>query len=397
MPHLTFRNVNDAFVSLVTTFRNGQRGDQQEIEIVKTNTRNGPVLQIPGPMILTFTNPTERLLFNNNRDANCFFHLFESLYMLSGGNKIVPLVYYAAQIANYSDDGETQNGAYGYRWRNAKTSHDLDEFDGHSFQLTKIDQLQVLIQHLKNEPNSRRAVLQMWNVEDDLLKIDPPNKSKDVCCNLCVMFSLRDVSIVDVFDTRTEPEHTTATNRVLDMTVINRSNDLVWGMLGANYVHFSFLQEYMAANLGVEVGVYNQMSNNLHIYTENNSGFKHEEWLADKTPDWYLERFMCNPPISTCKQVPLIRYPAIFERELSIFIEASIKHEFLCNYTEPFLQSVATPLLWAFELHKKREYDLALNAIKACQADDWRIAGDNWLKKRKANYEAKELERNNAL
>jgi hypothetical protein len=35
------------------------------------------------------------------------------------------------------------------------------------------------------------------------------------------------------------------------MTVTNRSNDLCWGMLGANYVHFTILQEYLAARLGV--------------------------------------------------------------------------------------------------------------------------------------------------
>lgn len=359
MAQFHFRNVNDSFQKMVALFAN-----PDETRISKTNTRNGPVLQIMEPVILTFEKPCERVLFNQARDANPFFHLFESLYMLSGGNKIAPLVYYAAQIANYSDDGETQNGAYGYRWRY-----------GNNFwaDAGPLDQLQILIQHLKNEPNSRRAVLQMWNVEDDLLKIDPPNKSKDVCCNLCVMFSLRDIG-GKIFT----PHY------ALDMTVINRSNDLVWGMLGANYVHFSFLQEYMAANLGVEVGVYNQMSNNLHIYTENNSGFKHEEWLAAEpvAPSNYLEYEF--------KHFPLIRDPATFEDELPKFINNACNHDFLAIYTEPFLNCVATPLLWAFELHKKREYDLALNALKACNADDWRIAATSWLIKRRDNWLSKQ-------
>lgn len=54
----------------------------------------------------------------------------------------------------------------------------------------------------------------------------------------------------------------------LNMTITNRSNDIIWGCYGANVVHFSFLLEYMANRLGVPVGTYYQVSNNLHLYTE---------------------------------------------------------------------------------------------------------------------------------
>ena len=396
MAHFRFRNVNDAFRGLVDLFANKQAQAAYNTRIEGTSSRNGPVLAIQEPVIITFEKPNERVLFNQARDCNPFFHLFESLYMLSGGNLIKPLAYYAPQMKNYSDDGVTQNGAYGYRWIHAPGPHNPNGLD-------TVDQLQLIINHLKAKPDSRRAVLQMWNVEDDLLKMDT---SKDICCNTSVMFSIR--------DTQGEDESFAPMPKCLDMTVINRSNDLVWGMLGANVVHFSFLQEYMAANLGVEVGVYNQMSNNLHIYTENNSGFKHEEWLADETPDYYsnpgthtsklqhfgMKEFMPGgineiPKGSTItmprifERVPLIRDPAVFEAELPKFINNACNHDFLAIYTEPFLNWVATPLLWSFELHKKREYDLALNALKICNADDWRIAATNWLMKRKQNWENK--------
>lgn len=411
MAHFHFRNVNDSFRKMVNLFadesmQTSYENEPTKVLISRTDTRNGPVLQIMEPVILTFEKPCERVLFNQARDCNPFFHLFESLYMLSGGNKIAPLVYYAAQISNYSDDAETQNGAYGYRWRHARAINVESDLGLIAMDFSTHDQLKILIQHLKNEPNSRRAVLQMWNVEDDLLKIDPPNKSKDVCCNLCVMFSIREEGLtIDRFLAADQvgSEGSAAimspppAEKFLDMTVINRSNDLVWGMLGANYVHFSFLQEYVAANLGVEVGVYNQMSNNLHIYTENNSGFKHEEWLADEMPDCYLkgidtttESNKLYRTANPLRLVPLIRDPATFEDELPKFIHNACNHDFLAIYTEPFLNCVATPLLWAFELHKKREYDLALNALKACNADDWRIAGHNWIMKRKLNWEAKQ-------
>lgn len=388
MAHLKFRNVNDAFDDLVHAFANcdnqHRRIRHSTLPITKTSSRNGPVLAIQEPVIITFEKPNERVLFNQARDCNPFFHLFESLYMLSGGNLIEPLAYYAPQMKNYSDDGVTQNGAYGHRWKYARV------YDPDTELRDDVNQLKVIIDHLKAKPDSRRAVLQMWNVEDDLLKMDT---SKDICCNTSVMFSIRDESKglrfteqAAIIGGRPELAGKPIQPTYLDMTVINRSNDLVWGMLGANVVHFSFLQEYMAANLGVEVGVYNQMSNNLHIYTENNSGFKHEEWLADGTPDWYIE----GKTIRDYARIPLVTDSATFEVELPRFVEAATEHRFDTNWSEPFLQRVATPLLWAFELHKRRDYTSALNAIKECAADDWRIVGRNWLLKRQANWEAKQ-------
>ena len=55
----------------------------------------------------------------------------------------------------------------------------------------------------------------------------------------------------------------------LDMTVFNRSNDLVWGCCGANAVHFPMLQEYLAGRMEVDVGGYWQVSTNLHLYEEH--------------------------------------------------------------------------------------------------------------------------------
>ncbi len=52
----------------------------------------------------------------------------------------------------------------------------------------------------------------------------------------------------------------------LDMTVTCRSNDAVWGAHGANAVHFSMLQEYMAGRIGVAMGTMYQFSNNYHGY-----------------------------------------------------------------------------------------------------------------------------------
>src|SRR4051812_26055273 len=126
--HLKFRNVNDAFYKLVAGIQNGSGLESiQPIQSVVVNpipttrkeSRNGPVLMIEEPVIITYEKPNERVLFDANRDANPFFHLFESIWMLSGSNELAPVQYFANNISNYSDDGKTLNGAYGYRWRGA--------------------------------------------------------------------------------------------------------------------------------------------------------------------------------------------------------------------------------------------------------------------------------------
>ena len=49
------------------------------------------------------------------------------------------------------------------------------------------------------------------------------------------------------------------------MTVVMRSNDLVYGFCNDQYC-FSMLQEYVANELSIEVGTYTHIAHDLHIY-----------------------------------------------------------------------------------------------------------------------------------
>ena len=383
--HFKFRNVNDAFKGMVEFFNDPGN-------VTRKTSRNGDVLMIEEPVIITYSNPKERVLFNQARDANPFFHLYEALWMLAGRNDIAPLKYYVSTIDQFSDDGKTFNGAYGYRWRSDYYSYrdpklSESEYYGHS--CGPVDQLKILIEHLKAQPNSRRAVLQMWNVEDDLLKID---SSKDVCCNLSACFSLREVKehLDDGVGRAYQPYN------VLDMTVFNRSNDLIWGCLGANVVHFSILQEYIAAHLGVEVGVYNQVTNNLHVYTNN---WKPEEWLRS---DW-LRTPVVNSDIESNiyysyaepKLCPLVKDPKVFDEEVWDFVQLNYPKEgtnpevWIDNlredlYDDQFLSCVAKPMMLAYHSHKLGNHGAAGFYLREIEADDWRIAATNWIERRLA-------------
>lgn len=327
--HLTYRNAETAFHGLVTGMAN-------EFPMVRTDSRAGPVLMIRGPVLVTYERPQERVVFNVVRDANPFFHLYEALWMLAGRNDVAPLTYYNSKIAEIaSDDGVTFNGAYGKRWSGGRRQLYVSEGSP--------NQLQIIIDHLKQKPGSRRAVLQMWNVEQDLAKID---MSKDVCCNTAVYFAIE--------------------NGRLDMTVTNRSNDVVWGMLGANVVTFSILQEYMAAAIGVEMGLYHQFTNNLHAYTER--------WRAE---DWIRAGVTEYPGAE-----PLVHDPAAFITEVERFVERHSRDAIAGMFTEPFLAHVAQPMMIAFHNHKRKQDELALQILSATTAPDWRLAATAWIERR---------------
>lgn len=418
MPHYHFKNVNDAFATLVELIDKADKGAAERSDIgmatYRTSSRNGDVIQVDQPVIVTYENPLQRVLFNAARDANPFFHLLESLWMLAGRNDIKPLTDIVAKYADFSDDGKTANGAYGYRWRRASQLIKLsDELCPQGYLDSPFDQLGVLADHLKNKPDSRRAVLTMWNVNDDLLKINDVRgvcrhcrgrahfveggvggdcavcngtgvqekipASKDVCCNLNVMFSVRKE---DMTQRRHAEEsmldstpYADSPRQYLDMTVTNRSNDLVWGMLGANVVHFSFLQEYMAARIGVEVGQYHHFTNNLHTYTWN---WEPEKWLAYYKPmtmhDPVVYDIMYNRRIET---VPLVSNVEKFDSEVGQFIDAPKEH-----YNEPFLQDVAGPMMYALDLYKREKYDDMKQMVLNIQAEDWRTAAALWLGRR---------------
>jgi thymidylate synthase len=350
----TFNNVNDAFRRLVSDIHLG---------LLPTDvqpSRYGEVIRVTEPVMVTYRHPWECVLLNSSRDTPVYFLLYEALWMLAGRNDVAPLAYYNNRMTEFSDDGETFNGAYGYRWR-FTFGKDRPSPYGAGTVRTYYDQLDLVVNHLRFKPESRRAVLNMWTVEDDLLKVDA---SKDVCCNLNVCF--------DVEGCKGKPHDVP---RYLNMTVFNRSNDLVWGMLGANAVHFAFLLAYLAGRLGLEVGRYRQITNNLHVYTKN---WKPGEWLDDSVKEY--------PKELRTSRTPLVKNPEVFEAELRRIVDrfdgGSSGREDYEDYKEPFFHTVVNPLLSAFRAYKRQEYDVALDLLEGVGDWAWREAGKGWVRRR---------------
>jgi thymidylate synthase len=412
--HLKVRNVNDAFAAVVRAVNLGAMGNQSGFDVLPVSrrpSRNGPVIQVTEPVLLTYERPRERVLFNESRDCNIFFHLYESLWMLAGREDVRALEYYLPRMREYSDDGKVFNGAYGNRWRNWKVPTFSKLMVHPDFAWEAIDQLKTVAKRLKANPDDRRGVVTMWSVHSDLMR----HGSKDVCCNLNVLFSVREVLVPKKKLHGIGPQ---ALFRFLDMTVTNRSNDLVWGMLGANAVHFSFLHEYMAARVGAEVGVYNHFTNNLHAYESN---WNPEAWLKEYRPRMlcgicldkhnvgaYVAHGVCdqcgrdskflvesaplrNPYESgLVTPLPLVAIPARFDVEVAEFVERHSRDAMAGHYEEPFLRDTAQPMCVAFHHWKRGARTEALAAADRIASLDWRKAALGWMRRRIERTKAKE-------
>lgn len=199
------------------------------------------------PAIVEVENPAHHLITSVGRPINVAFAAAEVLWILQGRNDVEMLSFYNSNIAQFSDDGETFNAAYGDRLRRAF---------GH-------DQILDVVETLKADPESRRAVLSIWHPQydrgfeysfestsdfEDQGVVTPLKRSvKDRACNLMAILLLR--------------------NGKLEWTQVQRSNDLIWGT-PYNYMQFSHIQRWIANLLGVEVGRFTHVINSLHVYSD---------------------------------------------------------------------------------------------------------------------------------
>lgn len=329
-------------------------------------SRVGDVLVSSCPVVTVYKKPMNRVLFSPMRDANPFFHLMESLWMLAGRNDLDWPAQFNKRMTSYSDDGGiTQPGAYGYRWR---------RYFGY-------DQLETIIVELKHNPTTRRCVLAMWDggqpVDEDGRSIMADNKveradlltaisgGNDVPCNTHAYF--------DMIDGK------------LNMTVCNRSNDIVWGAYGANAVHFSFLLEYVAAATGLPMGVYRQISNNYHLYTNVVGSEQMMPMSRDvEASDKYFDGKYADRALIKLRQVPLLDGcddSSHFQERLAYFLNEST------HGNQGFFGKVAEHMFKAWRAHKAKNYDEAQTHARAIVADDWRIACTEWLERRRVKYE----------
>ena len=175
-------------------------------------------------------NPVERVVYSKERKINIIFQFAEFLWYLSGSNSLDFIEYYAPSMRKYSADGKTLPGtAYGSKlYRNLSNNK---------------SQLETIIELLDKYPETKRAVLQIYDADEISIK-----DNIDVSCTLCLQYLIR--------------------NSKLNCIAFMRANDVYVGM-SSDVFSFTMLQEYIARRLHIEVGTYYHVVGSSHIYEAN--------------------------------------------------------------------------------------------------------------------------------
>ncbi|MFJ4866722.1 thymidylate synthase [Streptomyces sp. NPDC088748] len=175
----------------------------------------------------SIADPRRRLVPSAVRRSNIVFNLAEALWYFSGRSDLEYMTYYAPGIRRFVMGAEALTGtAYGPRMFN--------------FGSTGLDQWASVADLLREDPDTKRAVLQIYQPEELVVQGNP-----DVACTIALQFLAR--------------------NNCLNMVSYMRANDAYRGIV-SDIFSFTFLQELMARELGLELGRYTHMVGSLHLY-----------------------------------------------------------------------------------------------------------------------------------
>jgi len=139
---------------------------------------------------------------------------------------------------------------YGYQWvkweqyvKNSKTD---------KYKVNHINQVQKVIDTLKNNPNDRRMIVSAWNPADLYRKDDDPKKPALPSCHLIYMF------------------HTTP-DKKLNCHLTQRSADLMLGV-PFNIACYATLTQMLAQECDFKLGEFSHYMNDCHIYVNHIDG-----------------------------------------------------------------------------------------------------------------------------
>jgi len=175
------------------------------------------------------TNPRNRLPYVKDRDFSMAYCIAELLWYAHGSDSTKWISKYSSFWSKISDDGVTANSAYG-----ARIFKPHRVCGGESF-----TQWDYVVNELKRDPDSRRAVIHIRS------PFDSKEAKLDVPCTLSLQYFIRE--------------------QKLHCVASMRSSDLILG-IAYDIPAFTFFQEMLALELGVELGTYTHISNSLHIY-----------------------------------------------------------------------------------------------------------------------------------
>lgn len=170
-------------------------------------------------------NPRHRIVANQAYVLNLPVAVARFVWMISGNNRLADIAFYEPKVRDFTDDEMIVPGSsYGARIRQA--------YPG-------IDQLQAVIARLKDERQSRRAAISIYQPTDAV------RKSRDIPCAFGLFFHIRD--------------------GLLHTQVVMRSNNATT-LLPFNIFEFSLLAEVIAAECDVDMGPLSHYAASMHVF-----------------------------------------------------------------------------------------------------------------------------------
>lgn len=203
-------------------------------------SRDGLVVSEICDAAFCIEDPTRSIVTSPIRNMPMRYAIGELAWYLSGSNRVSDISRFAKKWVEISDDGETNNSAYGWRI--------FDKFGFNQWEHVK--------SLLKKDPNSRQAVIHIKDADN--------RPTKDTPCTVYLQFLLR--------------------GNKLNLSVHMRSND-IWMGVPYDMFSFCFLQMMMAMELGVEVGQYTHYAGSLHLYARDYEAAKRNIEALRKASD----------------------------------------------------------------------------------------------------------------
>lgn len=173
-------------------------------------------------VLLKLSNPRARLSRTETK-GKVFSALGELAWYLSASDRADFIAYYIQDYVKEEEVDGTVRGAYGPRLFTAEWHN----------------QFESVASLLKRKPNSRQAVIQLFD------NSDLAGMYKDIPCTCTLQFMVRDEK--------------------LNLTVSMRSNDVFKG-LPHDVFSFTMLQEILAVMLNRQLGDYTHFAASLHLY-----------------------------------------------------------------------------------------------------------------------------------
>lgn len=324
---ITVRNVNEALSVALVFFG-------QEYSFRRVAPRGISTLELNQmPFVTHYKRPLECVLFNPTRNANPFFHFFEALWVIAGRDDVRFMTHLLPRFKDYSDDGKTFHGAYGIR-------------------IFENDQMFEVIKQLRNDKDTRRAVVSIWQPDKD-----SGYAGKDMPCNCLLDFKIR--------------------NDKLHMIVSNRSNDAIWGAYGSNAVQFGFLHNWVAYHAGVSAGTYTQVSNSMHVYPDNEPT---KTLLSSPISYWDPYK---DEVVAADRWIDGLDTIEDWDEDLEAFFWNFDEDKLgdSLDFHTTWWTKTAYPMWMSFHKYKDNDLAEALSYADMIRSSDWRLGVTQWLER----------------